>query len=64
MSRTEVFWNRTAMMWQAAQLNTSFEQAKDYRLTASGEVAVGGLLDYGTAGRRNRQTPECLEKIK
>jgi hypothetical protein len=53
------------------QLTTLLEAGKQGR--GNGAVAVkdrvavegGGLLDYGTADwRRNRQTRECLEKVK
>jgi hypothetical protein len=37
---------------------------RDYRAVAASGNVAGGLLDYGTAGRRNRQTRKCLEKVK
>jgi hypothetical protein len=57
----------TARLQQTAQWAEGRAADKERR----GSTAVAarcwcevGRLDYGAAGRRNRQTRECLEKVK
>jgi hypothetical protein len=66
-SRSELSQRQAMSEQKSAQLTASpgaDTEGRRVAVAARGRVAVGEVLDYGAAGRRNRQTRECLEKVK